>query len=206
MLGGMRAVTWTQIAQYIVLIVAYLVPIIILSTQKYGIPIPELTYGQAIAGHHRARAADAADRACHGGGPQAAHPALHQLQPAELLRHHLLHDGRHGFAAAHPDALLHDAVGARSAPVGRLVAAVHLPALLLGAGLRGVLEARGVHQHHRPGPRQHPALDVHLGRARPDPDLRQERSERAGRSSTPARRSPAIPGSCGCRTSSSTRT
>jgi cation/acetate symporter len=49
MLGGMRAVTWTQIAQYIVLIVAYLVPIIILSTQKYGIPIPQLTYGTAIA-------------------------------------------------------------------------------------------------------------------------------------------------------------
>lgn len=48
MLGGMRAVTWTQVAQYIVLIIAYLVPIIILSTQKYGIPIPELTYGQAI--------------------------------------------------------------------------------------------------------------------------------------------------------------
>jgi probable sodium:solute symporter len=49
MLGGMRAVTWTQIAQYIVLIVAYLTPIIILSTQHYGLPIPELTYGQAIA-------------------------------------------------------------------------------------------------------------------------------------------------------------
>jgi cation/acetate symporter len=49
MLGGMRAVTWTQIAQYIVLIVAYLTPIVILSTQHYGIPIPELTYGQAIA-------------------------------------------------------------------------------------------------------------------------------------------------------------
>ena len=49
MLGGMRAVTWTQIAQYIVLIVAYLTPIVILSTQKFGIPIPELTYGQAIA-------------------------------------------------------------------------------------------------------------------------------------------------------------
>ena len=48
MLGGMRAVTWTQIAQYIVLIIAYLVPIVILSTKKYGIPIPELTYGQAI--------------------------------------------------------------------------------------------------------------------------------------------------------------
>ena len=49
MLGGMRAVTWTQIAQYIVLIVAYLTPIVILSTKHYGIPIPELTYGAAIA-------------------------------------------------------------------------------------------------------------------------------------------------------------
>jgi cation/acetate symporter len=49
MLGGMRAVTWTQIAQYIVLIVAYLTPIVILSTQQYGIPIPQLMYGQAIA-------------------------------------------------------------------------------------------------------------------------------------------------------------
>lgn len=48
MLGGMRAVTWTQIAQYIVLIIAYLTPIIILSTAKYGIPIPQLTYGQAL--------------------------------------------------------------------------------------------------------------------------------------------------------------
>src|SRR5688572_1515410 len=48
MLGGMRAVTWTQIAQYIVLIIAYLTPIVILSTMHYGIPIPELTYGQAI--------------------------------------------------------------------------------------------------------------------------------------------------------------
>ena len=49
MLGGMRAVTWTQIAQYIVLIVAYLTPIVILSTKHYGIPLPELTYGRAIA-------------------------------------------------------------------------------------------------------------------------------------------------------------
>jgi len=49
MLGGMRAVTWTQIAQYIVLIIAYLTPIVILSTKRYGIPIPELTYGNAIA-------------------------------------------------------------------------------------------------------------------------------------------------------------
>ncbi len=48
MLGGMRAVTWTQVAQYIVLIVAYLMPVVILSAKKYGLPIPQLTYGQAI--------------------------------------------------------------------------------------------------------------------------------------------------------------
>ena len=48
MLGGMKAVTWTQVAQYIVLIVAYLTPIIILSAKKFGIPVPQLTYGQAI--------------------------------------------------------------------------------------------------------------------------------------------------------------
>lgn len=48
MLGGMRAVTWTQVAQYIVLIVAYLIPVIWLSTKKYGIPIPQLTYGQEL--------------------------------------------------------------------------------------------------------------------------------------------------------------
>ncbi len=49
MLGGMKAVTWTQVAQYIVLIVAYLTPVIILSAKKYGIPVPQLTYGQAIS-------------------------------------------------------------------------------------------------------------------------------------------------------------
>jgi cation/acetate symporter len=49
MLGGMRAVTWTQVAQYIVLIVAYLVPVVILSTQKFGIPIPQLTYGSVLS-------------------------------------------------------------------------------------------------------------------------------------------------------------
>ncbi len=48
MLGGMRAVTWTQVAQYIILIIAYLVPVVWLSTTRYGIPIPELTYGQAL--------------------------------------------------------------------------------------------------------------------------------------------------------------
>jgi cation/acetate symporter len=48
MLGGMRAVTWTQVAQYIVLIVAYLLPVVILSAKKFGLPLPQLTYGAAL--------------------------------------------------------------------------------------------------------------------------------------------------------------
>jgi cation/acetate symporter len=49
MLGGMRAVTWTQVAQYIVLIIAYLVPVIWMSNkQGFGL-IPQLVYGDAVA-------------------------------------------------------------------------------------------------------------------------------------------------------------
>jgi cation/acetate symporter len=48
MLGGMRAVTWTQVAQYIVLIVAYLIPVVILSAQQTGVPIPQLMYGEVL--------------------------------------------------------------------------------------------------------------------------------------------------------------
>ena len=50
MLGGMRAVTWTQVAQYIVLIIAYLIPAIWMSTVKTGVPLPQIMYGQALQG------------------------------------------------------------------------------------------------------------------------------------------------------------
>ena len=47
-LGGMKSVTWTQVAQYIILIVSYLVPVVYLSWVVFSIPIPELTYGQLL--------------------------------------------------------------------------------------------------------------------------------------------------------------
>ena len=48
MLGGMRAVTWTQVAQYIVLIIAYLVPVFWMSNkQGFGL-VPQLVYGDAV--------------------------------------------------------------------------------------------------------------------------------------------------------------
>ncbi|MBL8286948.1 MAG: cation acetate symporter [Rubrivivax sp.] len=47
-LGGMRAVTWTQVAQYIILIVAYLVPLVWLSVKQTNIPLPQLVYGMQL--------------------------------------------------------------------------------------------------------------------------------------------------------------
>ena len=44
-LGGMRAVTWTQVAQYIILIVAYMIPVVWLSVKQTSIPIPQAIYG-----------------------------------------------------------------------------------------------------------------------------------------------------------------
>ncbi|MFQ3623262.1 MAG: sodium:solute symporter family protein [Acetobacteraceae bacterium] len=48
MMGGMRAVTWTQVAQYIVLIIAYLIPAILMSTKVTGVPVPQIMYGVAL--------------------------------------------------------------------------------------------------------------------------------------------------------------
>src|SRR5690606_40750284 len=47
-LGGMKGITWTQVAQYIVLITAYLIPVIFMSLQLTSNPIPWLSYGQII--------------------------------------------------------------------------------------------------------------------------------------------------------------
>ncbi|MBJ7380516.1 MAG: cation acetate symporter [Polynucleobacter sp.] len=47
-LGGMRAVTWTQVAQYIILIIAYLIPVVWLSVKQTNFPIPQLIYGQQL--------------------------------------------------------------------------------------------------------------------------------------------------------------
>ncbi len=47
-LGGMRAVTWTQVAQYIILIIAYMIPVVWLSVKQTGNPIPQLIYGYQL--------------------------------------------------------------------------------------------------------------------------------------------------------------
>ena len=47
-LGGMRGITYTQVAQYCVLIVAYLIPAVAISLQLTGNPIPQLGFGSTL--------------------------------------------------------------------------------------------------------------------------------------------------------------
>ena len=48
-LGGMRAVTWTQVTQYVVLILAFLIPVSWLAYKQIGNPLAPLVYGQQLA-------------------------------------------------------------------------------------------------------------------------------------------------------------
>ncbi len=48
--GGMKGITYTQVAQYIVLILAYTVPAVFISLQLTGNPIPQLGLGASISG------------------------------------------------------------------------------------------------------------------------------------------------------------
>ena len=49
-LGGMKGITYTQVAQYCVLIFAFMVPAIFISIQMTGNPIPQLGMGAKITG------------------------------------------------------------------------------------------------------------------------------------------------------------
>ncbi|MGD9833096.1 MAG: sodium:solute symporter family protein [Piscinibacter sp.] len=49
--GGMKGITYTQVAQYIVLILAYTIPAIFISLQLTGNPIPQLGLGSNLVGH-----------------------------------------------------------------------------------------------------------------------------------------------------------
>ena len=48
-LGGMRAITWTQIAQYIILMIAYMISVVWLSMKHADNPIPPIAYGKVLS-------------------------------------------------------------------------------------------------------------------------------------------------------------
>ena len=47
-LGGMRAITWTQVAQYIIILVAFMIPVIWLSIKHSDNPLPQIAYGSFL--------------------------------------------------------------------------------------------------------------------------------------------------------------
>lgn len=47
-LGGMRAVTWTQVSQYIIVVIAFLVPVIWLSVKQTNQPIPQVAASSVL--------------------------------------------------------------------------------------------------------------------------------------------------------------
>jgi cation/acetate symporter len=47
-LGGMRAVTWTQVAQYIVMVIAFTVPVVWLSVKQTGSAVPHFSVGTQL--------------------------------------------------------------------------------------------------------------------------------------------------------------
>jgi cation/acetate symporter len=47
-LGGMRAVTWTQVAQYVVLLLAFLIPVSWLAYKQLGNPLAPLVFGKQL--------------------------------------------------------------------------------------------------------------------------------------------------------------
>jgi cation/acetate symporter len=47
-LGGMRAITWTQVAQYVVLLLAFLIPVSWLAYKQLGNPLAPLVYGEQL--------------------------------------------------------------------------------------------------------------------------------------------------------------
>ena len=48
-LGGMRGITYTQVAQYCVLIFAYTVPAVFISLQVTGVALPQIAFGSEVA-------------------------------------------------------------------------------------------------------------------------------------------------------------
>ncbi|PYG00134.1 cation/acetate symporter [Georgenia satyanarayanai] len=48
-LGGMKGITYTQVAQYVVLITAYLIPAVAVAQKMTNIPIPQISYGSILA-------------------------------------------------------------------------------------------------------------------------------------------------------------
>ena len=88
-LGGMRAVTWTQVAQYIILVLAYLIPVVWLSAKQTGVPVPQVVYGyqlEKVTAKEKELALDPKEQQVRGIYQQRSDALVEKLKhPAESL-------------------------------------------------------------------------------------------------------------------------
>jgi cation/acetate symporter len=109
-LGGMKGITYTQVAQYCVLIVAYTIPAIFISLQLTGNPLPQLgLFGSTPSASRRVYLLDARP-----GGHRPRLQGVHATTCACRAEHGALHpvaDDRHRGSAARDHPLLHGAEG-----------------------------------------------------------------------------------------------
>lgn len=88
-LGGMRAVTWTQVAQYIILVLAYLIPVVWLSAKQTGVPVPQVVYGyqlEKVSAKEKELTLDAKEQQVRGIYQQRSDALVEKLKhPAESL-------------------------------------------------------------------------------------------------------------------------
>lgn len=86
-LGGMRGITWTQVAQYVILLLAFLVPVSWLSYKQMGNPIAPWAYAQqvdAIAKRERELLADPKERSAQEAYRHLASMYERKLQQVEV--------------------------------------------------------------------------------------------------------------------------
>ena len=121
-LGGMKGITFTQIAQYVVLIFAYTVPAIFISLKLTGNPIPQFGLGGSVA--DGTPLLEKLDMVIQDLGFQP----IHHICQWQQIEHVRLHDDAHDWhrrTASCNHSLLHSAKSERRALVRRLGTALH---------------------------------------------------------------------------------
>jgi hypothetical protein len=125
-LGGMKGITYTQIAQYCVLILAYTIPAIFISLNLTGNPLPQLGLGSEYAPAASPAASPA--RQARSGGHRSRLQGVHHQVMGSTLNMFVLHpvaDDRHRGPAPRHHPLLHRAQGQGRALLRRLGAGLH---------------------------------------------------------------------------------
>ncbi len=139
-LGGMRAVTWTQVAQYIILIIAYMVPVVWLSVTHTGNPLPQIAYGQVLQ-EVTAKEKELNDPATTLGAAEASVRAIHkEKQLATEAKIKALEDA---MATGHADPIVDEARTKLKSELAELNAAAEPDAARITAKEHEITELTG---------------------------------------------------------------